>query len=481
MKKLILLFLGILVFLAPVSNVQAISIENCDSGTIECWCNPGLTPIDLYNEYYFNPQTPEMCNNYCGIARNYGANVDNFSLVCTSRGEEKVIDQKTYTDPINLNPADIKSNIITPEVEQKEFLVPTIGVEIPGFQEKVDAEIKTARVQGTQPNLLGIYVSSVYSLLLILSSVIAILVLMIGGVQYMLARGDSGAISKAKTRIQDALIGLVMVFSAYTILYFIDPSLTEFEPLHPETIEKIETSAGDETGDYTPRTDIGGQNIKITGDHIIPTNILINENVLPNLQMAADDFYASTGLNLRITSGFRDARKQVELLYDNCISQTNGHCRSGTCNLVKNDSSLLQVENRKYTLTGELTGETDKDTIVNKLLQDIDVTKCPHNAGVAIDLWPEIHNGIGGGFTAKIEEMDKLTEAMTSNGFCRIGSEAWHFELNKYRISKSSCLTTYKNSTYKYSGMSYPNSDTCSVWKYANNNSGKGHQCIKLK
>lgn len=78
---------------------------------------------------------------------------------------------------------------------------------------------------------LGEYIKAFYDLLLPASALIATVILMIGGMQYILARGKQEQISKAKDRITKAVTGLVLILGAYTIVYLVDPRLTSFDAL----------------------------------------------------------------------------------------------------------------------------------------------------------------------------------------------------------------------------------------------------------
>lgn len=86
---------------------------------------------------------------------------------------------------------------------------------------------------------IGEYIKLIYSFLIPAAALIAIVMIMIGGLQYMLARGDAGKITESKKRISNALIGMVLVLSAYTIANFIDPNLVSFNSLRTPIIRQI--------------------------------------------------------------------------------------------------------------------------------------------------------------------------------------------------------------------------------------------------
>ncbi|MFH1089852.1 MAG: pilin [Candidatus Uhrbacteria bacterium] len=71
---------------------------------------------------------------------------------------------------------------------------------------------------------LGDYINKLYIFLLSISGIIAILMIMIGGIQYVVSRGGSEA-GEAKKRIYNAMIGVVLLFFANVILYTVNPQL----------------------------------------------------------------------------------------------------------------------------------------------------------------------------------------------------------------------------------------------------------------
>jgi hypothetical protein len=61
-------------------------------------------------------------------------------------------------------------------------------------------------------------VGAVINLVLVLAGLVAFFYLLLGGLQWILAGGDKEGTEKARKRITAALIGLVIVFSAYAII-----------------------------------------------------------------------------------------------------------------------------------------------------------------------------------------------------------------------------------------------------------------------
>lgn len=69
------------------------------------------------------------------------------------------------------------------------------------------------------------YLGIVYNFLISIAGLVASVMMIVGGFQYLTSGGDAGKIGAAKTRITNALMGLLLVLGAYTILKTINPAL----------------------------------------------------------------------------------------------------------------------------------------------------------------------------------------------------------------------------------------------------------------
>lgn len=78
----------------------------------------------------------------------------------------------------------------------------------------------------------GDYLSTMYQLVVTIGALIAVVMLVTGGVRYMLSEGFTD-IDKAKLRIRSALTGLLVLVGSFLILYTINPNLLKFNLLIP--------------------------------------------------------------------------------------------------------------------------------------------------------------------------------------------------------------------------------------------------------
>lgn len=74
---------------------------------------------------------------------------------------------------------------------------------------------------------LGQYFQGIYSYSIGLAAILAGIMITIGGVKWLLAAGNAASIGAAKKTIGGALIGMILVLSAYVILNTINPALVE--------------------------------------------------------------------------------------------------------------------------------------------------------------------------------------------------------------------------------------------------------------
>ncbi|NMB48500.1 hypothetical protein GYA13_03605 [Candidatus Kuenenbacteria bacterium] len=70
------------------------------------------------------------------------------------------------------------------------------------------------------------YLQAIYNLFVSISGILAVIMVMFGGFQWLLAGGNPTKISGAKATILSALAGLTLLLASYTILNIINPRLT---------------------------------------------------------------------------------------------------------------------------------------------------------------------------------------------------------------------------------------------------------------
>lgn len=74
---------------------------------------------------------------------------------------------------------------------------------------------------------LSSYFQWIFAFAISIAGILAVLMIVIGGIQYMTAYGSESKITDAKRRIYQALLGLLLAISAWLILYTINPDLVK--------------------------------------------------------------------------------------------------------------------------------------------------------------------------------------------------------------------------------------------------------------
>ncbi len=75
------------------------------------------------------------------------------------------------------------------------------------------------------------YIDVIYQFLVSIIGLIAAIMMIVGGFQYLTSAGDNAKIGAAKKRITNALIGLALTFSSYLLLNTVNPELLRFKPI----------------------------------------------------------------------------------------------------------------------------------------------------------------------------------------------------------------------------------------------------------
>jgi len=119
------------------------------------------------------------------------------------------------------------------------YAVPKLQVDIPGVNFESPVAITLADGgEGISVNFLGAYISGVYKYLIGFALTVAIVMIMVGGLQYVLG-SSSGDVKGGKKRMTDAIEGFVLLMFVYVILYTTNPELTLFRSLEIKSIKEV--------------------------------------------------------------------------------------------------------------------------------------------------------------------------------------------------------------------------------------------------
>lgn len=100
-------------------------------------------------------------------------------------------------------------------------LVLAIGFPTLALAQSKDDIRKGVEITGTESTTVDAAVKSAIDILSVVVGVIAVIMIIIGGLKYVTSNGDSNSISSAKNTIIYALIGIVVVAIAQSVVRFV--------------------------------------------------------------------------------------------------------------------------------------------------------------------------------------------------------------------------------------------------------------------
>lgn len=134
----------------------------------------------------------------------------------------------------------VAANNMTTDVN----FTPQIG--IPGTEFQQGTGVKVGETVGatTSSTLLARYVAAFYTWGLSIVGVLAVLMLMAGGLTWLTSAGDSGKIGNAKKMISGSLFGTLLLVGAYFFLNTINPDIAKLPALEMAAIKNISVNNG---------------------------------------------------------------------------------------------------------------------------------------------------------------------------------------------------------------------------------------------
>lgn len=103
---------------------------------------------------------------------------------------------------------------------------------------------EAARCNGCPKDLFGDngVFKQITNTILYIVGIVAVIMLIIGGIRYVTSGGDSKKVTDAKNTVLYAIIGLVIAFLAYAIVNFVISALPSSEDKKTETSVLVETT-----------------------------------------------------------------------------------------------------------------------------------------------------------------------------------------------------------------------------------------------
>lgn len=281
----------------------------------------------------------------------------------------------------------------TTEARKPRAIVPPVlSVSIPGFGKFSEIKCDEKNTDCSIP-WIGEYIKAIFEYSIKIIGLLAVIVIMIGGIIWLMTGGNKEKVSQAMNFIKGGVLGLTIALCSYALLFILNPNLVILRSINIQ-YQKNEDLDFLETSDPVDLSEVSDKCTDPSTWVELPTNI---EGIKPvkglksspasieKLKQAAPCFVKNGGyVTLGEKSASRTPQQQRDL-YDSMCKNNNGTCKckvNACCPYGK----------------GKI---------------------CPHTCGSAFDLTPV---GIS---------YNTMQKCMFEVGFVLLCCERWHFEYPK--------------------------------------------------
>jgi|GEM_PF-5848923 len=119
---------------------------------------------------------------------------------------------------------------------QTKLTAPELTIPIPGFSGFSQQELKQGELNGFA--WIPQYITAVFNYAITIGSILAAVILLVGGVNYLLAGANITQQNTAKDTIIGALVGLIIFTSSYLLLKLINPALVTLESMSIDVLQE---------------------------------------------------------------------------------------------------------------------------------------------------------------------------------------------------------------------------------------------------
>lgn len=357
-----------------------------------------------------------------------------------------------------------------------EPIFPKLQVPIPGLNFEGSVLVTADEpVAGCEPNkvcidVIGRYINAIFRYGLGAGIIFTIVLIMIGGVEWMTGSAIS-SIDRGKKRIQNAALGLLFLLTVTVFFTFLNPAIVALNTLRVSTVKKAPDPPVELlVGNSTITTDIqnsegelvGAASIRhvidpSTGESVVHPHVdarlgagveLLHEDMIEPLHRAANSLYIQTGegaggSGVEVIAGFADPAQTMRRFYQLCVSDS-GLCQELVCNPLPDNLGLIEGDYQSgFALTSQATqiqsqnnwNETQLIDFLALQAAENGQRSCPYETGYAVGVICENSNERS---VRDLRCQVTLEETMKRMGFCRSYFAPWHYELKGKTTSVSS-------------------------------------------
>lgn len=118
------------------------------------------------------------------------------------------------------------------------FTIPDFQVKIPGLDRL--ATVTCTTDQECNIPWIGQYIAGIYDYALAIVGILAAIVLMAGGLMWLISAGDASKITQAKELIIGSISGLIILIASYALLVTINPDLVNLKGVNVASIKRVD-------------------------------------------------------------------------------------------------------------------------------------------------------------------------------------------------------------------------------------------------
>ena len=122
-----------------------------------------------------------------------------------------------------------------PAAAGPKWTMPDPKITIPGMEKLTAPVCDSSGV--CHVNWMGKYIEGIYKYAIGFVGILATVVMMVGGIMWIVAGGNATRIGEARSWIVAALTGLILSLTSYMILYQVNPALTNFDPIKVKIVD----------------------------------------------------------------------------------------------------------------------------------------------------------------------------------------------------------------------------------------------------
>jgi len=435
LKRIFLLFLLTFMFV-PSSFVMAAGSCTCTTADTDC------RTVFLSTTQQSTTGCTEACKTQVGknlTSSNFADGTEGEILAASCQQKHKAF--VASKEPGSTTPA--------PGTPPAATITPQLNVPIPGLTFSNAIATSTS----VKSSFLADYLTGVYQFLIYASLIIAIIMVMIGGLQYVMA-ASGGDVSKGKTRIKNALTGLVLLLCVYLVLYSTNPQLTLLKSIELQNVQTVEVPVHE--GDVITDEEIAASGQSTSAVRVCSTiesckTLCADEGMWPTSNpKTIDPSQVSKAPNSPgfINSGGSGPKGQVTKDVQEALKKAGAIAQSLDSSYNIHLISAFRPLTRQIEMVCDVLASGNEKSIAGIGKAVAWPGGSNHGSGIAIDIMLKKGNTAltDPTFNTTNQQNPKykdgaqiLSQIMTEAGFVRYAKEIWHFELKSKAASWCRC------------------------------------------